>query len=68
MEFCNLLQHIFDVFQIFPRVPFYAITFPFDQVLKTSLEHPTVQNLFHNVFLFTIHKFWGWGCIRKTLK
>jgi hypothetical protein len=29
--------------------------------LKTSSEHSAVQDLFDDILLFTIYKFWGWG-------
>jgi len=60
MVLCNLFWGIVNIFCIFPSVVLYTITFPFDQVLKSFSEHPTVENCLHYVFLFTINEFW-WG-------
>ena len=60
VEFCYLLRGILNVIRIFPGVPFYSITFPFDQVLKSSPEHPAVQDFLHEVFFFAVNEFWRW--------
>ena len=58
MELCHFLLGITKILPVLPSVPLYTIAFPLDQVLKFSSEHPTVQNLFHNIFLFSVDKFW----------
>jgi len=59
VELCYLLWGVVEILQVFPGVPLYSIAFPFDQILGLPLEHPTVQDLFHNIFLFPIHEFQG---------
>jgi hypothetical protein len=61
VEVCDFFQGIFNIFQVFPSISFCTVTVPFDQVLKTLSEHPTVQNLLDNIFFFPIYEFWGWG-------
>src|SRR6266567_3059101 len=60
VEVCYLLQGILNVIRIFPGIPFYSITFPFDQVLKLSLEHPAVQDFLYEVFFFAVDEFRRW--------
>ena len=60
MKVSNLFWSITDMVRVFPRVVFHAIAFPSDQVLQLVSEHPTVQDLFHDILLFAIHKFWRW--------
>jgi hypothetical protein len=59
MEICYLLRGIVNIFRILPAVVLYSVTFPFHQVLQFPPEHPTVQDFFHKVFLFTLNKFRG---------
>jgi len=49
-----------EILRVFPGIPLYPVAFPFDQVLEFSLEHPTVQDFFHNVLLFPIYEFRRW--------
>ena len=56
VELSDFFRSIGDVFGVFPGVAFQAISFPFDQVLESASEHPTVDDLFHNVFHFAIYK------------
>jgi hypothetical protein len=61
VEVCYFFQSILNAICIFLEVSFYSITFPFDQVLKSSSEHPTVEDFLCKVFFFfTIDKFQRW--------
>ena len=60
MKVSNLFWSITDMVRVFPRIVFHSIAFPSDQVLQLASEHPTVQDLFHDILLFAIHKFWRW--------
>jgi len=60
MEICYHFCSITKVVPIFPAVVLYYVAFPFDQILQFPLEHPTVQDFFHNVLFFAINKFWRW--------
>ena len=60
VELHYLFQGVFEVFWVFPGVFLCPIAFPFDQVLEFPSEHSTVQNLFHNIFLFSINEFQRW--------
>ena len=60
VEVCYLFWSILNTIRILPGVSFYSITFPFDQVLKLSLEHPTIEDFLYEVFFFTIDEFWRW--------
>ena len=46
-----------EILRVFPGIPLYPVAFPFDRVLEFSSEHPTVQDFFHNVLLFSIYEF-----------
>ena len=48
VELCYLLWCVVEILQVFPGISLYPIAFPLDQVLEFPLEHPTVQDLFHN--------------------
>jgi len=57
---CGNLLPLPQHYQGCPNIPsccslFHSLLFP--------LEHPTVQNFFHNILLFTVNKFrrWGWS-------
>jgi len=58
MELRYLLWGVVEIFPVFPGISFYPIAFPLNQVLEFPLKHPTVQDLFHNILLFPIYKFW----------
>ena len=60
VELSYFFQGIVYIFRVFPGVVFCSIAFPLDQVLKSLLEHPAVQNFFHDVLLFAVNEFWGW--------
>src|SRR5215813_3295831 len=49
-----------DLLPGFPTRLFYAISFPFDLVLKSIPEKTTIKDFFHLPFLFTINDFWWW--------
>jgi len=57
VELRYLLWGMVEILRVFPGIPLYPVAFPFDQVLEFSSEHPTVQDLFHNVLLFPIYEF-----------
>jgi len=57
VELRYLFQGVVEVLWVFPGVSLCSIAFPFDQVLKFPSEHSTVQDLFHDVFLFSINEF-----------
>jgi len=46
-----------EILRVFPGISLYPVAFPLDQVLEFLLEHPTVQDLFHNILLFPIYEF-----------
>jgi len=58
MKIVNRISGITNVIPIFPSVMLHTITFPLNQVLELPAEDATVENLFHNIFLFTIDEFW----------
>jgi len=61
VELHYLLWGVVEIFRVFPGISLYLIAFPLDQVLEFPSEHPTVQDLFHNVLLFSIYEFqWWW--------
>jgi len=60
VELHYLLQGVVEILRVFPGISFYPVVFLFDQILEFPLEHPTVQDFFHNIFLFPIYEFWGW--------
>ncbi len=49
-----------DICSVFPGIVFYSVSFPFDEEMQLTTEHFAVENLFHQVLLFSFHKFW-WG-------
>ena len=57
MEFCDFIWSVADIPGVFPGIAFCSITFPFDQILETSVVHPTVQDLFHYVLFFPVNEF-----------
>ena len=57
MKIVNRVSSITNVIPIFPSVVLHAITFPLNQVLELPAEDATVENLFHNIFLFAVDKF-----------
>ena len=57
MKIVNHVSGITNIILIFPSVVLHAITFPLNQVLELPAEDATVENLFHNVFLFAVDKF-----------
>ena len=58
MEVCYHFCSIVKVLCVLPGVVLYSVALPFDQVLESTPEHPTVQDFFHNVFFFTVNEFW----------
>jgi len=58
VELRYLLWGVVEIFQVFPGISFYPVAFPLDQVLEFPSKHPTVQDLFHNILLFPIYRFW----------
>jgi len=57
VELCYLLWGVVEILQVFPGISLYPVSFPLDQVLEFPSEHPTVQDLFHNVLHFPIYEF-----------
>jgi len=57
---------VVEILWVFPGISLYPVAFPLDQVLEFPSEHPTVQDLFHNIFLFPIHKFWEWWRVSRS--
>ena len=57
MKIVNRVSGITNVIPIFPSVVLHTITFPLNQVLELLAEDATVENLFHNIFLFAIDEF-----------
>jgi hypothetical protein len=51
---------------IFPAVIFSAISFPSHLKLELLPEHLAVQDLFHDVLLFSVDEFWRWRRSRAT--
>ena len=39
----------------------YSVSFPLDQVMQFTVDHLTVQDLFHDPFFFSVYNFWEWG-------
>jgi len=60
VELCYLFWGMVEILQVFPGISLYSVAFPFDQILELPSEHSTVQDLFHNIFLFPIYEFQGW--------
>ena len=61
MKIVNHVSGITNVIPIFPSVVLHTITFPLNQVLELPAEDATVENLFHNIFLFAVDEFrWWW--------
>ena len=60
MKIVNCISGVTNVIPIFPSVVLHTITFPLNQVLELPAEDATVENLFHNIFLFTIDEFRWW--------
>jgi len=58
VELRYLLWGVVEIFRVFPGISLYPVAFPLDQVLEFPSEHPPVQDLFHNVLLFSIYEFW----------
>jgi len=56
VELHYLLWGMVEILRVFPGISLYPVAFPLDQVLEFPLEHPTVQDLFHNVLLFPIYE------------
>jgi len=48
---------VVEILRVFPGISLYPVAFPLDQVLEFPSEHPTVQDLFHNVLFFPIYEF-----------
>jgi len=59
VELYYLLWDMVEILQVFPGISLYPVAFSFDQILELLLEHPTVQDLFHNILLFPIYEFRG---------
>src|SRR6266545_2993277 len=57
VEVSYLLWGIINILQVFPSIILDSIAIPLNEVLESLSEHPTVQNPFHDIFLFTINKF-----------
>ena len=57
MKIVNRVSGVTNVIPIFPSVVLHTITFPLNQVLELLVEDATVENLFHNVFLFAVDEF-----------
>jgi len=57
VELRYLVWGVVEILQVFPGISLYPVAFPLDQVLEFLSEHPTVQDLFHNVLLFPIYEF-----------
>ena len=60
MKIVNCVSSITNVIPIFPSVVLHTITFPLNQVLELPAEDATVENLFHNIFLFAVNEFQWW--------
>ena len=57
MKIINPVSGVTNVIPIFPSVVLHTITFPLNQVLELPVEDATVENLFHNIFLFAVDEF-----------
>ena len=57
VELRYLLWGVVEILRVFPGISLYPVAFPLDQVLEFPSEHPTVQDLFHNILLFPIYEF-----------
>ena len=57
VEIGYLFWGIINILQVFPSIILDSIAIPLNEVLESLSEHPTVQNPFHDIFLFTINKF-----------
>ena len=57
VEVSYLLWGIINILQVFPSIILDSIAIPLNEVLESLSEYPTVQNPFHDIFLFTINKF-----------
>jgi len=69
MELCYLFWDVVEIFRVFLGISFYPVAFPLDQILDFPSKHPTVQDLFHNIFLFPIYEFrrrWRVPTIRSS--
>ena len=68
MKIVNCVSGVTNVIPIFPSVVLHTITFPLNQVLELPVEDATVENLFYNIFLFTVDKFrwWWWWCMSSS--
>ena len=60
VELHYLLWGVVEILQVFPGISLYPVAFPLDQILEFLSEHPTVQDLLHNILLFPIYKFQQW--------
>src|SRR6266540_1733587 len=62
VEIGYLFWGIINILCIFPGIVFHSIALTLDYILEPPLEHSTVQNPLHNIFLFTIDEFQrrGW--------
>ena len=65
MKIVNRVSGVTNVIPIFPSVVLHTITFPLNQVLELPAEDVTVENLFHNIFLFAVDEVqWRqWWCM-----
>jgi len=59
VELHYFFRGVFEILWVFPGIFLCSIAFPFDQILEFPSEHPTVQDLFHDIFLFSINEFQG---------
>jgi hypothetical protein len=49
-----------NVIPRFPRIMLDSKIFPLHKIPQFPIDHLTIQNFFHNPFLFSIHNFWRW--------